>query len=359
MSQKLQVKAFFFNAKTDYLPYYKYFNLTLADEAIAKDILIAISKQNWDFSYPQLNLVFKINNLVVEENISVANIIKKLGTELTIDPVNSYRSTNGLIINNDDFMKSFELLAPFASEANKAHYKTLYALHYASETEKFDREYIGDAVLILAHKMISEGNENKEEILTAITSAHSGLLDCEYENNLFNAQDHTSAIDELKTMVSYNRDDEHPSLLDMIKGRFNIKKIEQPTEIPKKETKTIENIAQKQIAYYSGTSQEESNVISQIILDIGTKEVLLTRANKLSGQTLIENNKTLAFKKAGATLLDAFDAGAEILVVKDVNTLDMFNTHHKAIEKTLGREIIGLELLSSEDFITQASSITS
>jgi hypothetical protein len=70
-------------------------------------------------------------------------------------------------------------LAPFASEEDLAYYKTLYALHYASETEKFDRDYIGDAVLVLAHRLISGGSEHKEEILEAITYPYSSLLDCE------------------------------------------------------------------------------------------------------------------------------------------------------------------------------------
>ena len=354
MSQKLQVKAFFFNAKTDYLPYHKHFTLNLAEGAVAKDILVAIAEQNWDFSYPELNLVFKINDLVVEEDTSVAEIVEELGSELTIDPVNAYRSTNGLIINDDDFMKSFELLAPYTTEEDKAYYKTLYSLHYASETSNFDRDYIGDAVLVMAHKMIKEGNENKEEILTAITSAGSGLLDCEYENNLFHAQDHTGTIAALKAMLSTD-EHEHPSLFELIMNRLGLEKVEKAIEPPKRKSKTIDNLAQKRLAYYHGTSHDNANVISQMILDMYAKEVKFSRANKRCGETLLENSKTLAFKKAGAILLEAFDAGAEVLIVKDEDALSMFEENFKAIEKTVGREMIGLELMSADDFIAQAS----
>ncbi|HHD79030.1 MAG TPA: hypothetical protein ENK98_05275, partial [Epsilonproteobacteria bacterium] len=62
MSHKINVKAFFFNAKTDYFPYYKNFTLLLAEGAVAKDILVAIQAQNENFSYPELNLIFKIND---------------------------------------------------------------------------------------------------------------------------------------------------------------------------------------------------------------------------------------------------------------------------------------------------------
>ena len=156
MSQTLNIRAFFFNAKTDYLPYYKNFTLTVDADATAKDMLALIQEQNSDFSYPKQKLIMKINSLVVEAKEPISNIVEKLGTELLIEPANSYRSNNGLRINDDDFMASYALLEPYATEADLKYYKTLYALHYASETENFDREYIGDAILLLAAKMIEE-----------------------------------------------------------------------------------------------------------------------------------------------------------------------------------------------------------
>jgi len=77
------------------------------------------------------------------------------------------------------------------------------------------------------------------------------------------------------------------------------------------------------------------------------------RANKLSGLSLLADNKDLAFKKAGTTLLDAFDNGAEVVVVEDIDTLDMFLKNFSKIEKNIGRKMIGLELMSSEDFKIQ------
>ncbi|HFQ61445.1 MAG TPA: hypothetical protein ENK39_03995 [Epsilonproteobacteria bacterium] len=357
MSHKLNVKAFFFNAKTDYLPYYKKFSLSLADDAVAKDILIAIQAQNENFSYPELNLIFKINSLIVEEDTPVSIIVEKLGTELQIDPANSYRANNGLIINNDDFMRSYDLLSPYATNSDKKYYKTLYALHYASETENFNREYIGDAILILAHKMISEGNQHKTEILNAITSVDSGLLDCEYENNLFNPQQHTAAITALKDMVKH--DDTHSealSLLERIKARFNQKetKVTPTTSTKQKRTPThIENITEKRVAYYAGNV--DNTPMCQLLEESDISMVNFSRAHKLSGLTIIEDNQTLAFKKAGATLLDAFDAGAEVLVIEDNATYEMMKDNFTTIENVVGRKMIGFELINAEDFVSLLS----
>ena len=356
MSQKLTIRAFFFNAKTDYLPYYKNFTLNVEGETTAKELLGLIQEQNFDFSYPKQKLIMKINGLIVEAKEPVANIVEKLGTELTIEPANSYRSNDGLKINDDDFMQSYALLEPYATESDLKYYKTLYALHYASETENFDREYIGDAILVLAHKMISEGNEHKEAILHAITSAHSGLLDCEYENNLFNAQSYDAAITALKDMAKKDKN-EHPSLLELIKNRFCTEKEAKEVIVTKRAAKTIEDLQDKHIAYYAGVKSDNENVISQIIADLGTKEVTIARKNKLSGVSIFSDNKALALKKAGTTLLEAYDKGAEVLVIENEACYEMFVTHFKEIENVVGRKMIGLEIILSEDFAAQVTTV--
>jgi len=360
MSHNINVKAFFFNAKTDYLPYYKNFALSLPDDAVAKDILVDIQAKNENFSYPELNLIFKINDLMVEEDTPLSSIVNKLGTTLKIDPANSYRANNGLIINNDDFMQSYELLAPYATESDKKYYKTLYALHYASETENFDHDYIGDAVLVLAHKMISEGNEHKTEILNAITSADSGLLDCEYENNLFNAQHHAAAINAMKEMVKNGDDNSDEfSLLERIKARFGNQEDKVTSTISPQQKRhpiRIDNITDKRVAYYAGNV--DNTAMYQLLEESDITTVDFSRAHKLAGLSIVEDNPTLAFKKAGITLLDAFDSGAEVVVIEDNATYDMMKNHFSTIEKVIGRKMIGLELISAEDFAEQLSTVT-
>ncbi len=349
----LEIKAFFFNAQTDYLPYYKQFDIELAEDMKAKDLLALIQEQNENFAYPEENLVFKINGLIIDGDQDMSEVVERFGTSLQIDPVNSYRSNNGLIINDDDFMQSYEILAPFASKEDLEYYKTLYALHYASETENFDRTYIGDAILVLAHKLISGGSEHKEEILEAITYPYSSLLDCEYENNLFHAQDHTASIAELKMMVKPSETDT-PSFMDTIATRFTEKK----DAFLKKEEKedTVVNIEGKQIAYYAGSVAGKTADIHEKITQEDSKIISFSRVNKLSGLSLLEDNKTLAYTKAATTLLDALDSGAQVLIVEKKEVYDMFRNNFADIEKTIGRDI-DLELISAEDFITQTTSV--
>ncbi len=354
MQPILEIKAFFFNAETDYLPYYKQFSIDLenidsVEEMKTKDLLALIQEQNENFTYPEENLVFKINGLILDGEQNMSEVVERLGTSLQIDPVNSYRSMNGLIINDSDFMQSYELLAPFASDEDLEYYKTLYALHYASETENFDRTYIGDAILVLAHKLISAGSEQKEEILEAITYPYSSLLDCEYENNLFHAQDHSAAIEELKMMVKPSETDT-PSFMDTLTTRFAEKK--DAFLKKEKEEPTVVTVEGKQIAYYAGAVTGKTESMHEKIENL----VLFSRANKFSGLSLLEDSQQLAYTKAGTTLLDALDSGAQVLIVEEQEVYEMFNDHFADIEKTMGRDI-DLELITAEDFLTQTTSV--
>jgi len=327
-----------------------------------KDRLALIQEQNENFTYPEENLVFKINGLILDGEQNMGEVIERLGTSLQIDPVNSYRSSNGLIIDDSDFMKSYEILAPFASDEDLEYYKTLYALHYASETENFDRTYIGDAILVLAHKLISAGSEQKEEILEAITYPYSSLLDCEYENNLYLPQDHTAAIEELKMMVVPSPKKE-PSLMDMLVGHFSEIKNEILSKKDKADQKgegeneeTAVNTEGKQVAYYAGAVTGNTSNINEKIIQADSKVISFSRANKLSGLSLLEDNAELAYTKAATTLLDALDSGAQVLIVEEPEVYNMFKNHFTNIEKTIGRDI-DLELISAKDFLAQTNSV--
>ena len=152
-------------------------------------------------------------------------------------------------------------------------------------------------------------------------------------------------------------ENEHPSLLDMMKNRFYKDKEEKVVSKAKRAAKTIEALERKHIAYYAGLKNENENVISQIILDMDTKEVSITRKNKLSGVSIFEDNKTLALKKAGTTMLEAYDTGAEVLVIENEACYEMFENNFTQIEKVVGRKMIGLEIISAEDFVAQASTV--
>lgn len=350
MLNELEIRAFFFNAKTDYLPYYKNFTIILEDEDTAADILAKIKEQNENFSYPVEKIVFKVNDLVVEGSQKMDEVVKCLGTSLQVDPVNAYRSVNGLMINDDDFMQSYALLAPYCTSEDLKHYESLYALHYASETSNYKRDYIGDAILVLAHKIITEGSEHQSEILKVISSAESGLLDCEYENNLFDPEDHDNAIESLKEMLV---SDDGISLFGLILSKFNGKRT-QNEETSEEEVeyhihRDVRNIENDKVGYYVGNDVINSS-IDEEIAKAGGIRISFSMDKKRSGVTLLEDNKDLALTKAGTILLNAIDSGVETLIVENEKDYEMFTAKIGAIECAVNRDI-PLNFVLAEDLI--------
>jgi succinate dehydrogenase/fumarate reductase-like Fe-S protein len=323
----LEVKAFFFNFKTDYLPYYKNFSLEVAKDDTVEDILSKIKEQNSFFSYPSENLILKINGLVVEGTELIDTIVSKEGTTLQIDPALSYRSNNGLIMNDSDFMQSFKLLEPYASKGDLEFYQTLYPLHYASETFRFNHEYIGDAILVLASKMIESGSEHKSKILSAISDEFDGIVCCEYENNLFNGKDYTETIANLKAMADSKST---PSVMEKILSMTNRSKKEE----------RLDSIEGRNVAIYGVNSSTELIEESKsAIINSGANFIEFKRSKKLAGQTLIDSYPQMTYRKAGTMLLDALDNGANILVCINSEDLALFQDIIVESEKVMGRDI--------------------
>ena len=325
----LTIRAFFFNAQTDYLPYYKNFSLDVEKSQTLLDVLNIIKTQNPNFSFPSENTILRVNDLVTTANESIETVVEKVGTELQIDPALAYRSNNGLVLNDSDFMQSFELLAPFASDEDKAFYNTLYPMHYASSSFEYNHEYIGDAILVLASRLIEKSPENEIAILKAINDEFKGVVHCEYENNLLNGQDYSETINNLKSKI-------------VKKARLSI--IDRITNlVVKKRNHQLDSatLNENKIAFYVNNrdSKELIQSAKETITATGATFVAFPMATRLAGQTIVKSNPELASLKAGKMLLDALDHGADTLLFDQESDVVAFRAIIDSAERSMGREI--------------------
>jgi len=335
------IKAFFFNSKTDYLPYYKNFSFTLDKNTKLKEVLKLIKEKNPNFSYPEEDLIFRVNQLMVTGDEILAEIVEELGNELVIDPALEYRSDNGLILNNHDFLHQYRTLFSrhITSKEDLAYYITLYPIHYASETFHYNHNYIGDAILLLAHKMIVEDkSEYKEEILNAINDQFNGIRCCEYENNIFKGEDHSTKIDELKSMLKLK---EPISFMNKIATLC----------LRKKNHELDDNVDGNNVALYVG-DKTSTQIIEKFNASAKTKNINVINfhmSTKKAGQSIIKDYSEIAYLKAGTVLLDALDSGANILVCSKDTDLKYFQSVINQCERTLGRDI-ELKIISLDKF---------
>jgi len=345
---EIDIKAFFFNSKTDYLPYYKNFSFTLDNDTKLIEVLKLIKEQNADFSYPDEDLIFRVNNLMVTGDETVSEVVEQLGNELKISPALEYRSDNGLILNNHDFMHQYRTIFERHNTSKKdlAYYLTLYPIHYASETFNYNHEYIGDAILLLAHKLIVEdGSEYKDEILKSINDEFNGIRCCEYENNVFNGEDYSDKINELKEMLNLK---ESESIIDKISA----------WTLSKKNHDIEESLEDTNIALYVG-DKDSSEIIKEIKAEAKANNINFIdfhMSTKKAGQELMNSYKELAYKKAGTVLLDALDNGADALLCSKDSDVDFFQSIISNCEREHGRDI-ELKIISLATFRTSIEKV--
>jgi hypothetical protein len=322
MQYTLDVETFFFNAATDYLPYYKHFRVTLEGSAPSKKLLDAIKAQNENFAYPSEKLLFRLNGLVCNGEEPLDTVVRKLGTSLKLEPVQSYRSNHCLIINDDDFMQAFETLAPFCDEKDKAFYENLYALHYASATFDYDKSYGGDALIALAAHLVKKYPQKAYDILQAVKET---LDRCEYENFLFEPYDLQADIDTLRTPEPPKK---KKSKLAEIKARFFKEDVQ--LAVPKAP------VHDGGVAIYGASAE---SAVADALRNKGARVVSYEKALRRNGRSILKTARELALKKAAAILLDAFDNGAQTLVCVDDADARYFIQNFKAIERIAGRDI--------------------
>jgi hypothetical protein len=331
---KLHTRVFFFNSKTDYLPYYKNFDFGIDENSQIKSILPLIKEQNRNFNYPEQNLYFRVNGLVTNGEVSIKEIVAKLGDEITIEPVSTYRSKDSLIINDDDFYESFKILEPYCSEDDREYYQGLYGLHYASATFEYNKQYIGDAILILASRLIFNKHIKKDEILEAI-SCDNGLWDAEYEDNMFIPTDYYGTFNLLKNIAKAKKD------INRVSSLFT----------RKYKAQDLSSSEAIDVAFYYGLNNSEIYQLPQSTIDKGYKEIEFSHSNKSCGIDLLKTNEELALRKAARVLADAYDSGAEILLA-DKKYIDYFKSNIGKIEKVANREIlINLEDIDNFEFV--------
>jgi succinate dehydrogenase/fumarate reductase-like Fe-S protein len=207
MSYFLKLDIFFFNAKTDFLPYYKTLNIKVDEESTLLDLLKnEIVKIEKGCNLPKnKNLAVKVNNVVVFLDTPIKKIVEKLNSKnLTIEPISEYRATHDLDINTDDFYKKLELFDGFIDEDDKKYYEKLISYHYASVALEHEQEYFGDSLFILADKLIKKNPENKRKILAIIANEKFGIwLHTNIKNILFD----DNKADEIENIIKKLRYD--------------------------------------------------------------------------------------------------------------------------------------------------------
>jgi len=171
-----EIKVFRFDAHTDYLPYYHTFFIKPSEGINLLEMLQEFKRQVPDLGFPQSEEdAVNVCGCVVKLGEPVETLQALFGNNLILEPLDTRRSLHDLVTDENDFWDIFSLLKPFADEHHAAQYGDYKTLYYASATRRYLPEYIGEGILMLAHRLIREQPEHEIAILKAIADPERGI----------------------------------------------------------------------------------------------------------------------------------------------------------------------------------------
>lgn len=333
---KLEISLFKFDKNSDYLPYYTKHFLKVENEKNLLDILKTINKTAKLGFQDSENFDLVVNGVYVKASISLNELLRNFGNELMIEPISIRRADNDLLIDDNDFIDKMKILKHFINDDEKATYARLKPYYYASNTLNYKSDYIGDAILILAHDLILKNPSAKQYILQALSEYEIGAqYHTSLEKRIYNfdysieekIQDIQKKLDFYEDLEKQNFRLNKTLIIDF--GKFE--------ENAQENTEIKHDFKDFNIAYYASKDHEKTtnllNKLNANLLNLDTMKLDLAK-------NTFNKNPHITYCVASTILLDAFDNNADFLLVDNIEDFYIFDYNRKQVEKISGREII-------------------
>ncbi|MDR3346670.1 MAG: DUF5644 domain-containing protein [Campylobacteraceae bacterium] len=205
MSYTLNISVFRFNAKSDFLPYYKQYKVTAEQDAELLDVLNLIKKQDKDFSFSKNKFLgVKVNSITTFTQTPISTIVKAFSKSFTLEPISEFYAINDLDVDTSDFEKKLKPLKAFIEEGDEEYYRELISYYYSSPTLEFEREYFGDSLMLFAIFLIKKYPQKRDDVLRAIADERYGVwLHTSIKNSIFT---HHNAVNIEKNIAELKRE---------------------------------------------------------------------------------------------------------------------------------------------------------
>ncbi len=346
MKSKLFIELFRFNAQTDYLPYYQKHTLEYSENDTFNDLLDKMNDIEV-FGYDE-NCNLKVNDLYINASEKVATIVARCGNQIQINPISEFRAKKDLQIDRSDFIEKFSLIEGYiGAEQNIAYRKSTELAYYASNTLNYNRDYIGDHVLIIAADLIENRFELKNEILDKLINEDNGLW---YHTSLENKMLSDEQEKKIQKVIYL--------ALEYIKPRTTIaKKVASfcdknsikdfETSLAASTSKVSQSFDGFNIAAYHGVQESQ---LKDLIDESKASYIEIASSKEDLASHSVMTDENFSFKIAGDILMQAKDNNADFVLVKNETTRAFFDKNQAKMEKLIGRDL-GVSVVSQDQFI--------
>ena len=207
-ARKVTLKTFRFNAETDYLPYYKHYQMEVGKDELILDLLNRIKwEHDGSFSYRRScrhgicgACAIKVNGratLACKQN--ALELVELFGEELVIEPSSTKRAIKDMIIDKSDFWEKHAAIKPYVVTEVDPHPEheskqtidefnnfldsdlciQCGACHYSCPALEVNLDFLGPAALNAAYRYtVDTRDEAGDERLAITAQMGSGVWDC-------------------------------------------------------------------------------------------------------------------------------------------------------------------------------------
>lgn len=346
MNHKIFIELFRFNAQTDYLPYYQKYTLNYSENDTVNDLLRQMNEIE-RFGFDD-NCNVKVNDLYINSSELVGDIVSIVGNEIRIDSISELRAGKDLKIDRSDFLQKLSLIDNYLeAEDNIAYRKSTELAYYASNTLNYNRDYIGDHVLIIAADLIEKDFSLRNELMELLINTENGIW---YHTSLENRMLDTKVEEKIQRLMYLCLEYIKPKSA-LAKKVASICKKSAREDFEEANTATPSRVAQLftgfNIASYEGVS--ESN-LQALINDAQALHVKIPSAKEDLAVASALCDENFSFKIAGDILMQAKDNNADFVLVKNEKTKEFFDKNQSKMEKLTGRDL-GMGIVSQDQFV--------
>jgi len=207
-TKKVTLKTFRFNTETDYLPYYKNYEMEVGKDELVLDLLNRIKwEHDGSFSYRRScrhgicgACAIKVNGkATLACKVNALELVELFGNELVIEPSSKKRAVKDMIIDKADFWEKHAAVKPYVvsdvdprpqeeSKQSIAEFDNFLdsdlciqcgACHYSCPALEVNDAFLGPAALNAAYRFtIDPRDEAGDERLAITAEQGTGVWDC-------------------------------------------------------------------------------------------------------------------------------------------------------------------------------------
>ena len=347
MNNNISVELFRFNAQTDYLPYYQKHTLKYSKDDTLNDLLKQMNEVE-AFGFSE-NCNVKVNELYLNAGVLLSDIVARCGNEIRIDPISELRATKDLQIDRSDFLQKLSIIDKYLEAGQTIEYrKSTELAYYASNTLNYNRDYIGDHVLIIAADLIEKDFTLRNELMQLLINTDNGVW---YHTSLQNRILDTKVEAKIQKLMYLCHEYIKPKSALAKKVAKICTKNAEVVDLEEANTARATTVAQLftdfNIASYEGVKESG---LKRLIDDAQASFIAIPSRKEDLAPASILCDENFSFKIAGDILLQAKDNNADFVLVKNEKTKEFFDKNQSKMQKLIGRDL-GVSVVSQDQFV--------